>query len=257
LTTSSLYTNHTPIVTEHTYADLPDWQRILDLLCQVRLEQPHCNHLGDLLWNDRVPAPDPAQNIHLWEDEEGRLVAFSMLHTHWQTLSYEILPRIRTQHLEQQIIAWSEERLIACARMQTSDWAVSINAPENDTQRVDLLRSAGFVVDDAYAWHLIRPLRDPIPAPVLPAGFTVRHLAGEHEAAAWVEAHRDAWQQYGSTMTVELHLRLMQMPAFRPELNLVVVVPDGTFASAMIGWLDPLNKSAEIEPLGTRPAFAV
>ncbi len=242
-------------VIEHGYAGLGDWQEILEFMCRVRAEQPHCDHVGDLLWADRVPTADPEKNICLWRDEAGNLAAFSLVHTHWGTLQYEVKPSLRSRTLEGRVLSRGVERLAAAAaRAGEPDWSVYASSPEDDAQRLELLEEAGFERASTYAWHLIRPLPDTLPEPVLPPGFRIRPIAGEDEAPAYVDAHRDAWQPR-STMTVELHLRLMRMPMYRRELNLVVTAPDGTLAAAMIGWLDPLNKTVEIEPLGVRPRF--
>jgi ribosomal protein S18 acetylase RimI-like enzyme len=242
------------MISHRAYAGAADRQRILQFVRRVRPKRPHSDHLGDYLWSDRVPAPEPTQNIRLWEDEAGMLVAFSRLHTHWQTLSYEVMPGHGARELEQQVVAWSLERLAALAVSRPPDWTISANVPESDTDRLDLVIGSGFRVAEDHAWQLVRPLREVVSAPVLPDGFTVRALEGEHEAALYVEAHRDAWQPR-STMTAEMQLRLMHMEEYRPDLNLVVVAPDGAFAATMIGWWDGVNRSAEIEPLGTRPRF--
>ncbi|MBI3942591.1 MAG: GNAT family N-acetyltransferase [Chloroflexi bacterium] len=236
------------------YTSSQDWERILEFICQVRANRPHSDHLGDYLWAVRVPAPEPEEHIHIWEDQAGEMVAFAMVHMYWQSLQYEILPSRRTLPLEQQVVAWCAERLEILGQQHQPGWQVYASAPEADAQRIALLEAAGFVLAETYAWHMVRTLREPVPDPALPPGFMVRPLADESEAAAYVAAHRDAWQP-GSTMTEALHLRLMRMAGFRPELNLVAIAPDGTFAATMIGWLDAVNKSVEIEPLGTRPAF--
>jgi ribosomal protein S18 acetylase RimI-like enzyme len=84
----------------------------------------------------------------------------------------------------------------------------------------------------------------------------VRAFAGEPEVEAYVAMHRDAWSDLRpSTYTVEAHRCVMALPGYAPELNPVVVATDGALAAGCVCWLDRRNRTAEIEPLGTRPAF--
>jgi ribosomal protein S18 acetylase RimI-like enzyme len=78
-------------------------------------------------------------------------------------------------------------------------------------------------------------------------------VAGEDEWAARVELHRDVWSP--SRVTLEAYRRLRAAPIYRPDLDLVVIAPDGTLASYAICWLDAANRSGEFEPVGTRAAF--
>ena len=76
---------------------------------------------------------------------------------------------------------------------------------------------------------MIRPLNEPIPEPELPAGFVIGYLEGEGEVEALVALHRAAFGTEG--MTGEYRLAMMRVPEYEPELDLIAVAPDGTFAS--------------------------
>jgi ribosomal protein S18 acetylase RimI-like enzyme len=68
-----------------------------------------------------------------------------------------------------------------------------------------------------------------------------------------VNIHRDVW--HPSKVTLEAYRRMRGIAGYTPELDLVAVAPDGTFAAYCICWLDPVNKIGEFEPVGTRSAF--
>jgi GNAT superfamily N-acetyltransferase len=98
-----------------------------------------------------------------------------------------------------------------------------------------------------------------VPAPVLPAGFTIRPVAGEAEAEMRAALQFDAFFCQGSTTTYEegtlRQLAVMNMPHYDPQLDLMVMAPDGTPAAGCICWVDPVNRVGLFEPVGTRPQF--
>jgi mycothiol synthase len=102
-------------------------------------------------------------------------------------------------------------------------------------------------------YHFHRSLSEPIPAATPPPGVTVRHVGAEDEWAERVATHREVW--HPSKVTLEAYRRLRASPGYIPALDLVAATPDGTFASYCICWLDPVNRTGEFEPVGTRPAF--
>jgi ribosomal protein S18 acetylase RimI-like enzyme len=51
----------------------------------------------------------------------------------------------------------------------------------------------------------------------------------------------------------ESYRRVMQAWPYRPELDNVVVAPDGSFAAFCLCWLDEENGVGELEPVGTHP----
>src|SRR6202158_5823104 len=79
-----------------------------------------------------------------------------------------------------------------------------------------------------------RPLIEPVPAPVLPTGFTLRPAAEGAEAGRGAALQRDAFFPKGSTTYEEgtlQQLAVMQMPQYDPQLDLMIMAPDGTPAA--------------------------
>src|SRR5260370_17173631 len=73
-----------------------------------------------------------------------------------------------------------------------------------------------------------RPLIEPVPAPILPTGFTLRPVAGEAEAEMRAALHRDAFFPKGRKTYEYATLRqlaVMQMPQYDPQLALMFLAP--------------------------------
>jgi ribosomal protein S18 acetylase RimI-like enzyme len=106
---------------------------------------------------------------------------------------------------------------------------------------------------------LERPLNEPIPNPQLPAGFTIRPFDGTQDASAWA----DLWNDTGTdrSMSVEQCLAWRKPPDIIPELDLIAVAPDGTFAGYCMCSISRTEhehagrREGWTDPIGTRPAF--
>lgn len=84
--------------------------------------------------------------------------------------------------------------------------------------------------------HLRRALPEPVTPVELPAGFTIRTVHGEQEAAAVATLHRAA---FGTTvMTTERRLGVMRSRSYRPELDLVAETANGVLAAYGMGTVD-------------------
>lgn len=102
-------------------------------------------------------------------------------------------------------------------------------------------------------------LTEPVSTPQLPDGFMVRQLQGVQEVEEYVAMHREA---FGTThMTVEHRLAMMSNPDYQPELDVVVVAPDDTFAAFCVCTINrEVNEQSgqnegEIGLIGTRLAY--
>ena len=100
--------------------------------------------------------------------------------------------------------------------------------------------------------YTARSLRDPIPDKPLPDGFSMRPVAGEHEAGLVAEVHNGA---FTPKWDAETYLTVMRTPGFQIDHELVVVAPDGRFAAFTIIWLDPISYGGYFEPVGCHRDF--
>lgn len=229
-------------ISSRAYAGDKDLQALMQFLVDLRARHPTQRwHVGDLIWRMFYSSLfDPAQNVRLWHNQNGRLVGFGWLYppnaVDLHTADVGLLP---------EMIAWGR----ACAG-QDALYVVTLDTNEAE---IDLLTASGFVPEPAYGVHLRRTLQDEIPRSVLPAGFILRPLAGEHEVEARALLHQQAFES--QAVTVEGYHNVTRAPLYDSALDLVVVAPDGRLAAFCLCWLDEVNKVGLVEPVGTHPEF--
>lgn len=181
------------------------------------------------------PGFDPVRDLQLWE-EDGRLIGFGQLwispdrHPPDGFLWYRVLPEARGNGLDEQILAWADETL----RVRAHELGIALQftsvAHERQVDRHAFLQQHGFA-PIRYFMRMERDLREPIPAPDIPAGFTLHE--GSHDPEAWVALYNDSFiDHFGHRpMTVEQFRHHQADPIERTELNLILVAPDGTPAA--------------------------
>ena len=130
---------------------------------------------------------------------------------------------------------------------------LSVWALEADAASIAVLQRNGYAKSDQSFSHTMRRIDGDIPAPALPLGFVVRPVRGEEELAARVAVHRAAFAP--SRVTEESYRNVMRSNAYRPELDMAVVTPDGTFAAFCLCWFDEENRVGEFEPVGAHPDY--
>jgi ribosomal protein S18 acetylase RimI-like enzyme len=211
-------------------------------------------HLGDVLWRrfmleERLV--EPTQNVRLWE-EDGDLVGFAWFGPPG-SIETQTLPE-RGSELVPLMLDWGEARRSELPADATNERVIDTDAYEDDAERIALLHARGFTRDDEHFYRLNFQDLDEVLAPSpLPAGATVRPVDPATEIADRVAIHREVWDP--SRVTEPAYRRLRQAPGYRPDLDLVAVSPDGTLAAYCICWYDPISRSGEFEPVGTRAAY--
>jgi ribosomal protein S18 acetylase RimI-like enzyme len=175
---------------------------------------------------EMLSLPAIQANTRLWQNAVGQLVAFALVDD-YNNLHFEIAPQAAGQEIEAQIVAWG----IECIRKSSQGSPATLDAScrEDNAERIAFLERHGFEQQAIHTIHMIRPLAQPIAAPQLPEGFSIRCVTGESEAQALVALHRAA---HGTDhFTLKDRLAWMHTPEYDPELDLVAVAPDGALAA--------------------------
>jgi len=68
-------------------------------------------------------------------------------------------------------------------------------------------------------------------------------------------AQREVWHPwYVSKISDEDYMRLMRLPGYHRDLDVVAVTQDGIVASYENGWIDQVNRTGDFGPVGALPA---
>jgi ribosomal protein S18 acetylase RimI-like enzyme len=187
--------------------------------------------------------------LRLWK-QEGQLAGFAYI-DEYNNLWFETDPAFPPEQLEKEIVDWG----VQCIRErnQSLEEAGTLDASCNakNARRVEMLGKHGFMLESVRSLQYRLPLRGPVPSWTLPAGFSVRSVAGESEVEALVVLHRAA---FGSEyMTVEQRLAMMHVPGYEQDLDLLAVAPDGELAAFCVCGFE--NGLAYTDPIGTHPKY--
>jgi len=241
-----------PSITHRPYQTEADLNAMLDLLHQ-------CRGAGQIIvWPTVIELREICHPLrvdwekHLWLDETEKLIDFAMMHRESGSLYFYVQPQFQNGEIESQILAWALEQRRG---LEPDPATLRCQVREDDLLRIEFLKSHGFTPHELLTLRFARPLHEPIPQPQLPPGFTLRHLAGEQEVEEYVALHREA---FGTTYaTIGARLAFMRNPAYIPELDLIALSPDGTFAAFCVCGLDREEDPPHgyTDPVGTRPAF--
>lgn len=192
-------------------------------------------HPGELAWFwCEHGGPNPSGRTAHWT-HEGRVVAWA-----W----------VRDDRLDLQLDPAHPDLLPALLGWAAgSRWVTVLDA---ETALLAALAGHGYAPRNGgpYFAHLRRSLQDLPTPPPLPDGYVLRRVSGPADAPARAAVHRAAFEARLSTAE---YRGLMRTPSYRPELDWLVVAPDGTPAASALAWLDDESGVAVLEPVGTAP----
>ena len=198
-------------------------------------------------------AMDDPNNLLLWTTPDGELMAFALFQVPFAALYYGIHPSVDKVALEDEIFAWSKERAATLAKATGKEVTYSVWPAESYTDTHARLAAQGFARQEGYKVFFDQPLDRAIPAPTLPAGFSARPLAGVGEVEAATKLLCEGFNI--DSVTVPWRRRILEQPGYRPELDIMIVAPDGRLAAFCLLWLHPNGHTGQIEPMATHPDF--
>lgn len=229
-------------LTIRPYQGEHDLQPIADLinLCVVHDQEDGYRTAQELQRAFSAPDCTPAEDIRLWESNDGQILGYANL---WIPdpsesddaavghLGYRLHPSVRSKGLEQDILAWAGDRTAAIAHSQACAAKLRVFFRENRQDMLALYEREGFEFERSFV-RMARSLGEPIPDVALPEGFSL--ITGDQiDTADWVEMHNqtfiDHWNFH--PLTVEQANHYLTNPDYQPKLDLVAIAPDGTYAA--------------------------
>jgi mycothiol synthase len=236
-----------PMLTQHPAATIDDLRTATDLMSAAwRARSPHVAETpASIEWWYALTHPDPLwEHLRLWR-HGSTPVAWS-----WHEPP-ELECHVWTGDAGRDLAVFGTIVRTALAEAGGAD--VAAFAADDDPARIEVFRSLGMAPVgrrlSQWQWRADEDVRPALAR--LPDGYLVRGVRDADEFAARVAVHRAAFPP--SRLTVEKYERLLTVPHYRLEHDLVVEAPDGELAAFALGWLDPHGGVAEFEPVGTHP----
>lgn len=252
------------------YEGETDLQPIADLLnaCEAIDREDTYHTTTELQIEFTAPDCEPSRDLRLWQDSNGQLIAFGQLWIPSELIAevdaflwFRVHPVARDRGLENEIIAWAETRVQEVAQAQNLPVRLTTNCRDDQHDRIRLLEQHGFAYERCFL-KMVRSMADPIPLLQLPEGFTLK-CGHEIDVAAWVEMHNQTFIDHWSfhPLTIEQATHWISNSLYNPELDLVAIAPDGTYAAFCYASIDAEENQQKgrleghVGMLGTRRGF--
>ncbi len=210
-------------------------------------------HIGDLNWWFFYIAPSRGYNLSeigcVCEDENGRAIGWVFFTPHHNAFDMDVLPEWHGTEREAQIVQWAEAQLAGKAQAEQ----IPVSAYADEKAHMGVLEKQGYAYAEDFLVIFAQPLDVDLPEPHLPEGFSFLDVMRPAYADKRADVHRNSFNS--SRMTRDAYRNFMVTPDYNPELDIVVVAPDGEFAAFAMGWMDAANQLSIFEPVGTRDSM--
>jgi GNAT superfamily N-acetyltransferase len=243
------------------YQNEDDYWRIRAFFREVSLLNNRHDYAWSLLrwdywrWhvNENIFKFDLPDVISIWE-ADSQIIAMLNPDSPGEAF-FQVHPGFREAGLVSEMLDIAETKLPNIKDDDQRELIVWINADDDMTRT--LFSERGYARSKFLAEHMRRRFfTTPLPAPVSPAGYTVRSLGDEDELPArswlsWKVFHPDEPDE--DYQGWEWYRNVQRVPLYRRDLDIVAVAPDGELAAFCTVWFDDVTRTAVFEPVGTHP----
>ena len=243
--------------TSRFYVDDDDL-RALQALARLHLSAQSASafHPGDLTWWAYYnPWDNTQESVYLWLGFRGAALGGVFCVPFHGEYDLIIHPHASSEMIDT-MIQWSEDFMLARLRADPSlhNHVNRLSSPvfQQHESLNQAFAARGYHAEE----HLIvfsYTLHDEPPAPSLPPGYHFLEAMQTDLAEQRAALHAQAFAP--SRMNADHYLHLMSAPCYHPTLDVVIVAPNGTFASFALAWADDELETGEFEPVGTHPAY--
>ncbi|MFB8789799.1 MAG: GNAT family N-acetyltransferase [Potamolinea sp.] len=214
------------------------------------------------------PNVDKARDLRFWKDSTGKLIGFGQLLISQQKdeissyLYFDVHPTWHGEIIETEILQWSEQRMHEIGKDCTLPIKLHTCSRDDKILRRVLLERQGFTTERSFL-TMACSLNQDFCSSSLPSGFRLQQLSWEQNIEAWVELFNESFIDHWNhqDLTVATARDEFKNQSYLPELNLIAVAPDGTFAAFCLGYINweenarSGRKEGWIKLLGTRQNF--
>ena len=246
-----------------------DVQQIVDLFqrCKTIDDRDYVPSIQDIQRRFEHTPPRMIRYWYGWKNQNGHLIAASFScfirdvdHPQF-FIGLLVHPDYRTGDLGDEIIAWFERTIRKDFSQQYSQLRVFTNSRAENPYYAPLYQAHKYQPVRCFR-RMEQALAMPIPDPQLPEGFQYAHAA-EWLATDWVDLYNQTFVDHWNFHPMELGDRqyALNYPTYQPDLDWVVVAPDGHLAGFFTAHIDHEqndltgHKHGWINLLGTRRGY--
>ncbi|HUT82755.1 MAG TPA: GNAT family N-acetyltransferase [Candidatus Bathyarchaeia archaeon] len=189
--------------------------------------------------------------VTIWEEiiESGSKIVAVVILENDSFYTINIHPEYKS--LEKEIILWIESKFQNEIK-SSIEKKLHIFAYGTDKDRITTLKKLDYTDQGFDEYDRKFSLNNGIANYTLPQGYSIKHVDTKRDFLKYRDV-MGAVFPHCKKMTERTFKVFTKASFYHPELDIISVAPDGSFAAFCTIRLDPIGKIAELEPVGTHP----